>query len=346
MNISKKDKMVLVTLVFVLAIAVFIMYGVMPVNKELKAKQADYDKIKQEATTLKNEYNNPQNKPEAVLQKTEDMLMDFYLNVPYELVVDSILEDSIGGHDLKFRKLLEQVSLETKGFSKLGVIAENRVVEKIEIEGSVDPLDLECLELSQKYSFEFFAPDYDITFLTDYFAMLNDEKAIYYKNLALTYNKEEQIYKGTVVLYKYYIAEPEHLPKKLTGKISSENEAENRANANDAPNKPYEFNSVDNSFKFNTIQNAQYYEIYEVVEEKVEGKTKSNFVLVDTNIKPKAQTSTEVKYYNDGKLVSGKKYVITAVGNYKDAEAIKNGMPLYYRTILSEDLAREKAFQL
>ena len=86
MKITKKDKILLASLLVILVLGIFIMYGIVPAYQDLKAQEETLATLQAEVAKLKANYN--RNNPSIYLNKIENSLMNYYLNENEIIVVE------------------------------------------------------------------------------------------------------------------------------------------------------------------------------------------------------------------------------------------------------------------
>ena len=341
MKINKKEKIMILVLLFVLVVGVFLMYGIIPASKELKEKQAECEKLQTEVNKLIRDYN--AHDPSKKINDIETILMSYYLDdSDYYIIVkeplnalldfkprcDSLVDGLVSaGYNVVIHGTIDKQSIKRESFKFESTVIEQKNYDLLLATATLDFKvnnidDVKSIIETVTGSLDYQVRDFNLS-----------------ANKGGDYN-----YVGNVTITKYYIEAPITIPQTLVENYRPTSQVE------DAPQLP-NVNPMDKKLTFEVIDHAEYYEIYEVIFEVDEfGSTifkKFSDRPVVTGLKAK-EGETTVEFDYNGKLDTNKKYVITAVGNYKQYlfKDAPNGETVYYRTILSEGLATERQFSV
>ena len=348
MKINKKEKILILVLVFVLIVGIFLMYGIIPKSKELKEKQAECDKLQLEVNELIRKYNI--NDPVKKVSNIEDLLMSYYLKdsdayifvndgddsneaklgilFDFKPLFDGVVESlTINGYNAKKSNEITESSIREENFDFKPTLVEQKVYSLYYVSGTIN----------------FYVNNIDE--VSDIIDKIGESIEYQMRDFSLTVDvKADYKYSGNIVISKYYIGTPDYIPLPLSDDFDL------NSNINDAP--PVPFINVDTKkLTFDIIPNASYYEIYEVISTVDEFGTKTFEKFSDrplvSGLKPN-ENENFVEFGYEGKLSPDKQYVFTAVGNYKDYlfKDAPKGEKVYYRTILSEPLAIDRQFSV
>ncbi len=341
MKISKKEKTIILVLLFVLVVGVFLMYGIIPASKELKEKQTKCNELQAEVNKLIRDYN--AHDPSKKVNDIETILMEYYksdsedyvivkesLNalLDFKPLLDNIVDSLVGsGYNANIHGKIDKQSIKTESFTFESTVLEQKSYSLLLAEAKID-FNVNNID--------------DVMSVID---MVVGKKDYQVRNFSLKYDAMgDYNYAGSFDITKYYIEAPVTIPQTLVDNYRPSNPVE------DAPQIPY-VNQMDKVLTFDTIPNAVSYDIYEVIF-KVDdvGQTvfdKFSDRPVVSGLKAR-EGETTVEFNYNGKLDVNKKYVVTAVGNYKEYlfKDAPIGETVYFRTILTQELANDRKFSV
>ena len=325
MKITKKDKILLASLLAILVLGIFIMYGIVPAYQDLKAQEETLATLQAEVAKLKANYN--RNNPSIYLNKIENSLMNYYLNENEIIVVEEDIDAYID-FDNKWRRFSLDNNLTDTG--AIDSSKPNAVVKSVDLSYPTDDNKdntVSTYEASVILGFEFG----DIEGVYNLLEVMNEEKDFQFSNLNIEIESKDfsTVIKGTFTITKNYLRTPFVIPQPLV----NDGETFNLKLSNDAPTRRADVGDTSTTLVFTKLDHAEYYEIYEVFKNEETGEIKYSLVKSNINADPNEDLVT---YEFGGVLKEGHRYVVTAVGNYKqDAETVQK---LYYRTIQSKYL--------
>ncbi len=332
MKITKRDKVLLISLLVILVVGIFLMYGIIPAYQDLKKQEESLSALQNEVEKLKLTYN--RNNPVTYQNKIENSLMNYYKKESDVLMVSEDV-DAFIDYETAIRDVVKDLNLVFG--NKISYSLGNDITSVVKSEDVAFPLadnkknSVRLFIASTVLSFTFTNID-DVKTLLD---EINNNEQMSFINLKIIINEKGE-YVGQVSAEKIYLKTTNFIPKPVV----NDGETFNIQTCNDAPEVPT-YDAESNTITFNAMQNAKYYEIYEVTKtDKEDGTSEIRYSLRTSNIVGEADKT--VITYDVSRLAKGKRYVVTAVGNYKTA---KEGDTLYYRTILS-DYLYNKGFEL
>lgn len=324
MKITKKDKILLVSLLVILVLGIFIMYGIVPAYQDLKAQEETLATLQAEVAKLKASYN--RNNPTIYSNKIEKALENYYLDESEIIVVDEDIDAYID-FDSKWRRF----SLENN-LTDTGAIDSSKpksVVKSVDLPYPTDDNkdnSVATFEASVVLAFEYG----DIEGVYTLLEVMEEEKDFQFSNLNIEIETKDfsTLIKGSFTVTKNYLRTPFVIPKPLV----NDGETFDIKISNDAPTRRADIGDNSTTLVFTKLDHAEYYEIYEVVKND---NDEVRYNLVKSNIV--ADPNEDLVYYEFGELLQdGHRYVVTAVGNYK--QETETMQKLYFRTIQSKYL--------
>lgn len=322
MKISKRDKTILLVLLVVFVIAIFIMYGIVPAYNDLKAQKEELAKLQDEVDKLNRMYR-LQN-ASKVEKDIEDILMEYYTKeIDFEIV--NIENKSSMAARISFRDSIARFIDDNKGNGKLEcsdldkIINSDSIVRVDNDDEYQEGVNITYVFGDTTLEFEY----HDIDSVCAMFEALKADNQLQYSNPVINVSMVgmEKVYTGKVKVTRYFLPKGTGLPKQLVeGDLSL---------CLDAPQNQI---LMADTVQFTKVPNAKYYQIY-----RANLDNENNLIDYSLVVNRIDDNQNDLLSYNVGNLGKGY-YVVTAVGNYKDAKVNDSGVDIYYRTILSKYL--------
>ncbi len=321
MKITKKDKILLASLLVILVLGIFIMYGIVPAYQDLKAQEETLATLQAEVAKLKANYN--RNNPKKYLDKIEKALMNYYLN---ESEIDVAKEeiDVFVDFDKEWRTFSRENNLVDTGAIDTSTI--RAVVKNSEIpfpnEDSKDT-KVAIFDASVVLGFEY----EDIEGVYNLLDVMTDDKVFQFSNFNVSVEEKNYstVITGSFTMTKTYLRETNVIPLPVV----NDGEVFDIKKSNDAPTRRAELDEG-TTVVYEKLEHAESYQIV-----KVKLDENGEPIGFETSRKTIEADPNDEFLRIDYKGLQKGRYVVMAVGNYMQDNV--NGR-LYYRTIESKYL--------